>query len=115
MTPSPQRDLPLFLVKPGHPNVDLLVNTLAEARDWMHAATILERWQTPDSEHNRRFIRALAEAAGPEVISGQRGYKFIGAATPEEIHHAAAWLEAQAKKMSDRACGIRKRAHQLIS
>lgn len=110
----PQPDLPLFLVKPDHPNVELLVNTLRHAGDWLFAADILRAWDTADSDHNRRFIRALAEAASPEVISGQRGYKWIGNGTAEEIGHASNWLEAQAKKMADRAGAIRRRAHQIF-
>lgn len=109
-----QIDMPLFMVKPDHPNVDLLVQTLKDRGGWLSAAQILERWQTPDTDHNRRFVRALAEAAVPEVISGQLGYKWIGHASPEESSHAAGWLESQAKKMSDRACAIRRRAHELI-
>lgn len=109
-----QTDLPLFLVKPDHPNVRLLVRTLTDAPDWLFAADIIEKWGLPDSEHNRRMIRALAEAASPEALSGQRGYRWIGHATAEEVNHAAGWLEAQAKKMSDRACAIRRRAHQIF-
>ncbi len=112
--PAIQKDLPLFLVKPDHPNVDLLVRTLKNAGDWLFAADILRAWQTADSDHNRRFVRALAEAASPEVISGQRGYKWIGNGTPEEISHASGWLEAQAKKMGDRACALRRRAHEIF-
>jgi hypothetical protein len=109
-----QRDLPLFLIKPDHPNVAFLVETLKNSHNWIYAGDILRSWGCTDTEHNRRTVRALAEAALPEIISGQLGYKWIGNATPEEIHHAASWLEAQAKKMSERACAIRKRAHQRI-
>jgi len=48
------------------------------------------------------------------IISGQRGYKHIAHATPEEINHAANWLESQAKKMSERACAIRRNAHKIF-
>jgi len=111
----PQKDLPLFLIDKANTNVARLVELLDTARDWLHAATILERWAVIDTEHNRRFVRALAAAAEPEIISGQLGYKHIAHATPEEIHHAAAWLEGQGKKMADRACALRRRAHQLIA
>ena len=114
MKPTLQSDLPLFLVKPDHPNVELLVGTLKSAGGWLLAANILDQWQTPDGEHNRRFIRALAEAAAPEILSGQKGYKWIGHATAEEVSHAANWLEAQGKKMGDRACALRRRAHEIF-
>jgi hypothetical protein len=109
-----QPDLPLFLVKPDHPNVELLITTLRDRKEWLSAASILELWFTPDTDHNKRFIRALAEAAVPEILSGQLGYKWIGHATPEEVNHAANWLESQAGKMTSRAIAIRHRAHELF-
>ena len=119
VTAKPQPDLPLFLVKRDHPNVELLVSFLRDHRDgpeagWYLASQILTVWEQGDSDHNRRFVRALAEAAGAEIISGQRGYKWIGNATSEEVNHAASWLESQAKKMSERACAIRRRAHEIF-
>lgn len=114
MNAPAQTDLPLFLVKPGSPTVEHLVETLRSAGSWMLCSEILRRWMVDDTDHNRRFVRALAEAASPEIISGQLGYKWIGHATADEVHHAAGWLEAQAKKMGDRACAIRRRAHQRI-
>ena len=109
-----QTDLPLFLVKPDHPNVALLISHLKVEKDWCLAVEILAAWGTPENDHNKRFVRALAEAAGAEVISGQRGYKWIGDATAEEINHAASWLESQARKMTERAIGIRRRAHEIF-
>lgn len=60
-----------------------------------------------------RDLRALASASD-WIISGQKGYKHLEHATPEEIDHAAHWLESQAKKMSDRAGKIRRNAHRRI-
>lgn len=61
-----------------------------------------------------RAIRSVASTS-EWIISGQKGYKHIKHSTQEEIHHASAWLESQAKKMSTRACTIRRNAHRILS
>lgn len=110
----PQEELPLFVVAPESVNVAYLVEFLRSAGGWVVARHILIRWGLEDTDQNRRFIRALAEAAGADVISGQKGYLHIAHATVEEAHHAASWLESQASKMAAKACAIRRRAHALI-
>lgn len=87
-----------------------LEELLKGAHCWMTAKDIAF---TTHGRVSDRDLRDLASASS-EIISGQKGYKWIGHATPEEINHAANWLEAQAKKMSERAGRIRKRAHQLF-
>lgn len=87
-----------------------LEDVLRRNGSWLTAAEIA---RLSCLELSDRAIRALASES-PWIISGQRGYKHITAATPQEIHHAAAWLESQAKKMSDRACHIRRQAHCLL-
>ena len=57
---------------------------------------------------NDRKLRALANASGGKVITGQRGYKAACHATSEEIAHSANWLEHQGREMLRRAQGIRK-------
>ncbi len=57
---------------------------------------------------NDRTLRALANASGGRIITGQRGYKAARHATPEEIAHSANWLEHQGKEMVQRARGIRR-------
>ncbi len=79
-------------------------------RKWVIAAVLVA-----ELDLDKRTIRALAEAAAPHVISGQRGYCLLGEATPEEIRHAAGWYESQAAKMQTRAVAIRRAAHHLIS
>jgi hypothetical protein len=61
-----------------------------------------------------RTLRDCAQHSDGQIISGQKGYKHHLHATPEETHHAAAWLESQAKTMATRAAAIRRRAHQSI-
>lgn len=109
MTRDPQ--LSLFASQPDSANVAYLVKLLRDAKRWMTASEI--GTQVADLWNDRQ-IRSLAEAAGPEIISGQRGYRHIEHATAEEIHHAAAWLESQGSKMIDRSRKIRIRAHQLV-
>lgn len=107
-----QRDpqLGLFEARPDDKNVVWLEELLAGARAWMTARAIAA---TVAGRIGDRDLRALASASA-WIISGQRGYKHLQHATPEEIDHAAHWLESQAKKMSERACSIRRNAHRVI-
>jgi hypothetical protein len=60
-----------------------------------------------------RDIRALASASD-QIISGQKGYRHIQNASPEEIHHASAWLVSQGKKMIQRGMAIQRQGHRII-
>ena len=104
-----QLELQMFKAEADDPNVRHLLEILANHGSWLTARQIehLTQW-------SERQIRAYAEASEGRIISGQHGYKHTRHATPEEVHHAAAWLEAQAAKMATRAAAIRKRAHQLV-
>lgn len=59
-----------------------------------------------------RKLRAIAEASNGRIISGQKGYALLENCTPDEIDHAAGWLESQGKKMLQRAARIRARFHR---
>jgi hypothetical protein len=80
---------------------------------WLTANEILLIKNQPQTESNRRILRALASES-IWIVSGQKGYKHIEHATAEEIDHAANWLESQAKKMSVRACALRSNAHKIF-
>ncbi len=95
---------------PADPNLAWMEGMLKGAACWMTAADIK---LSTGGRLNDRDIRELASAS-QWLISGQKGYKHIEHATGEEIHHAAAWLESQAKKMSERACLIRKNGHKIL-
>ncbi len=82
-------------------------------KSWMTSGEILRRLFNDATENKQRWLRELASGS-VWIISGQRGYKNIRHATAEEIEHAANWLESQAKKMSDRAGGIRRNAHRIF-
>jgi hypothetical protein len=106
---TPQRDLP-FQFAPADPNVQWLESLLKGHGAWMTRRDIQ---LTTKGLVDDRDIRALASAS-EWIISGQKGYKHIEHASPEESAHAANWLESQAKKMSERACTIRRNAHRRI-
>jgi hypothetical protein len=76
----------------------------AEEDGWIPAHD-LARFPT-ETEH--RKVRAIAERAGGQVISGQRGYKLTRRATVEECDTAERWLRSQARKMLKRALAIRR-------
>lgn len=107
-----QPELPIFSIPADDSNVAWLVDLLREQKCWMTAKRIIE---LSGDRLSDRDIRALAEAASGDLLSGQKGYRHISHATPEEIHHAAAWLESQASKMALRAQRIRRRAHQILA
>lgn len=105
-----QPELKIFVPVDDDPNIAWLENLLDGSRCWMTAGDIELTTQGRKGDRN---IRALASAS-QWIISGQKGYKHLKHATPEEIHHAAAWLESQAKKMSERACTIRRNGHRIL-
>ncbi len=111
-TPPPEHP-DLFAPRPAagvSKELAWLEKLLLEARCWMTAGDIT---LTTMGRVIDRDIRQMASES-PRIISGQKGYKHVAHATAEEVNHAANWLESQAKKMSDRACAIRRAAHQLF-
>lgn len=87
-----------------------LEKLLRDANCWMTAGDIA---LTTFGRVNDRDIRKLA-SKNTNIITGQKGYRHIIHSTAEEIAHCANTLESQAHEMSERACGIRKRAHQIF-
>jgi len=73
-------------------------------------------WQTARQlradGYNDRTLRAIASASAGRIISGQRGYCLIEAATVEDARHAAAWLRHQAAEMNARAADIERAMHR---
>ena len=103
--------LSFFAVPPEDPNVKWLVDLLLRKGGWMTASQISE--VAGDRIDDRR-IRALAEAAGGWVISGQRGYRHIQHEKAGEIDHCVAAWESQARRMLDRSRKTRILAHSLV-
>jgi hypothetical protein len=94
-------DAPLFTVKPGHPNVAWLLSVLQHGR-WMTAAEILKVADKFITPHNKRWVRALADASGGRVAGGQEGYKLIQSMTAREYQHWRNWMNSQANQMKSR-------------
>jgi len=80
---------------------------------WTLSGTVIALAGLPKGDASKRWIRGLA-AQSAVILSGQKGYRHVDNATPEEIHHAAAWLESQAAQMQARAIRLRKAAHRKI-
>jgi hypothetical protein len=106
---DPQLEFSLSRAEVCDPNVQFFIEHLRRNPTWHTSKQIFQtlHW-------DERTVRAYAEASDGFIISGQKGYKHIDHATPEEIHHTTAWMESQAKKMAQRAQSIRRRAHQLV-
>lgn len=110
---QPQTEL---FQEPRHPaneDVAWLENYLKMNDGWHTSKELVSFLGRAVSDDNRRWIRELASKS-KWIISGQRGYQHIEHSTPEEINHAAAWLESQAKQMSERAGAIRSNAHKIF-
>lgn len=63
---------------------------------------------------SERDIRALAEAAGPEIVRGQKGFAHFDNAPLDLIKEAADQAQAQGKKMLRYSIRLRRRAHARI-
>lgn len=98
-TPILQSDLPLF----EQDNSARIVTILRTSAVWLKASDVLARLSLPDTEANRRAVRACAEHLGDELISGQDGYKHIDAASIAEVEHFYRWMHSQGEKMTARA------------
>jgi hypothetical protein len=109
-----QVELPLFEAQPDDPTVQQFVALLSRADAWMTAAQVLGQMRLLNTDANRRLVRAWAEAAEDVVISGQKGYRHVAKATPEEIAHFSNWMLSQGKKMIRRALNTRRHAHTLV-
>lgn len=111
---DPQPDL---FEQPRHAvgaDVEWLENLLRGSEAWVTSRECITLIGRPVTDDSRRWVRELASGS-KWIISGQKGYKHLQHATAEEVQHCAAWLESQAKKMSDRACAIRANAHKVFA
>lgn len=102
--------LGLFELTPADVNVGWLEGLLRADGGWLTASEIsgLTLGQVGD-----RDLRSMASAS-EWIITGQKGYKHIEHASPEENAHAANWLISQGKTMIKRGLRIRRNAHRRI-
>src|SRR5213075_1562170 len=84
---------------PADESVDTVVAVLDQEMRWLTAEELCFKIGSKPTDSNKRKIRNIANASQGKIISGQKGYKHIRHATPEEITHAANWLRHQAKEM----------------
>jgi LmbE family N-acetylglucosaminyl deacetylase len=94
--------------------LDTFLALLRRQAGWITAHDALVILGFEASENRKRWLRKLAEASDGQIISGQAGYCHIDHATADQIVAAAAQLEHQAQAMGNRACAIRRRAHQNL-
>ena len=90
-----------------------LLGRLANFSGWLSANELCQQRGLPATETARRFVRAWAAEAEPDVISGQPGYTHLSHATLEELCHFVNAMESQARKMTQRAENVRRRWHAL--
>ncbi len=91
-----------------------LVRHLRATPGWFLAADLCRAIGQPADEDGKRHIRRLASDC-PQILSGQRGYCHLDHAAVDEITHAAAWLEHQAKTMGERAARLRRAGHARMN
>lgn len=102
------QDMPLFLAAPADPNVDRFLGLLR------HYQRLTRRQMSAMTGWSERDIRALAEAAGDQVVRGQAGFTLTETADLVEIQHAAEAAISQGKKMIRYGVALRRRAHRRI-
>ena len=66
-----QKELPLFQEAPKSVNVEWFVGFL-QGRDWMTAAEVLQTIGRPQTENEKRRLRAWADASEGRVCGHQR-------------------------------------------
>lgn len=102
--------LELVLQNLTQEDVDGFVQLLKTNGAWLTRKQLVQL--TGKSE---RDIRALAEAAGPEVVRGPKGFSHFDNAQLDEIDHAARIAESQGNKMLNYALKLRARAHARLA
>lgn len=102
-------ELPLFDADRDDPNVERLVRLL---RAHGHLTRTQIRQITGWSE---RDIRALAEAAGDEIVRGQNGFCLTELAGLDEATEAARIAISQGKKMIRYGLALKRRIHARVA
>ena len=96
-----QSELQIFKAPTEDKNVEWFVNFLA-GRDWITAGELLKEAGMPDTDSNRRALRAFAEASKGRVAGGQKGYKLVAEMKKVEFDHYRNWMLSQARSMEQR-------------
>jgi len=102
-------ELPLFRASREDPSVQRLVALL-------HQYDHLTRRQLCQlTGWTERDVRALAEAAGDDVVRGQAGFSMFYKSTADEILVAAEIAISQGKKMIRYGVALKRRLHTRIA
>lgn len=110
ITKQPELSFPM---PENAPDAAWLEGELYRRGGWMFAADICRLAGMDDSEDSKRWVRKLASESR-QIISGQRGYRHIRRATPDEIHHCRNALRSQARELLRRYISIGQQAHALV-
>lgn len=106
--------MPLFAIPHDHPNVKWLVELL-KARGWMTRQMILAEAGRTGGKYSERWVRALVNAAGSQIVKGQEGFNHVDNVTIDEGNHAANQSISQGKKMIRYGIEVRKAMHARIA
>jgi len=119
MTTALETQLPLFAkpqVRPGDEAQRDVRRTLKQFADlgkrWISGKELAETIGWGDTEASRRKLRGVAEQSRGQILSGNDGYCLLSRATIDEVHHAAARLRSQGRKMLARSIRIERAFHQ---
>jgi len=102
-----------------NPQLELILENLTQADLDEFVALLKDRWLTRKAltqltGKSEREIRALAEAAGPAIVRGPKGFTHFDHATLDEIQQAADISAAQGKKMLRYSIRLKRRAHARL-
>lgn len=109
-----QLDMPLFAIPADHPNVRWLVGLL-KARGWMTRKEILEEAGRSGGNYSERWVRALVQAAGVEIVKGQEGFNHVDNVTIAQGNHAAAQSISQGRIMLRYGIRLQRAMHARIA
>lgn len=114
MKRTTQLDMPLFQIPADHPNVRWLVALLKE-RGWMTRKQILAEAGRAGGRYSERWVRALVQAAGTEIVKGQAGFNHVDNVTLQAGKEAAAQSISQGKLMIRYGIGLLRKMHERLA
>ena len=108
-----QQELKFFQTAEDSLNVQFLLSLLADG-EWWSSDDIRARIEACGRKVAQAKINSWAQAAGPRIISGHKGYKLTAKATPEEYNHCINTRRAQARAHLSYIISLQKFIRTLI-
>lgn len=108
-----EQELLPFRAPADAPDVAWLESELSRVSGWILAKDLCALAGLENCEDHKRWFRHLAHAS-EWIISGQRGYKYLGASSAEEIDRCCNGLESQSRELAARAIRLRRAAHTIF-